>query len=605
MKRINFKSLTVQNFLSIGQEPITVDFKEGLNIISGFNRDEGDIRNAVGKTSLQNSLYFAIFGTTPNEIPKQHIPNRKIGRNCKVTLDFEVITPSRGSEQFRIERSLAPTKLRVWKNGAEKTKSTIPETNKYIKEVLNANEEIFLDCIFMRANSTTPFMSKKKTDKKNFIESIFNLSIFSDMLKIVKDDVRDLRRSYDIENTKYQQLEKNKNQYMTSIADMQYENLISKSKQQEKISRIEQQISDTKKKKEILESQRVEIDESNERQMEDDIRHLDTFISTLIQKGASCEAKISQLKQEIARIKSLDDVKVCPTCGRPFDKEEVSEEERQQRVDKIEKLNDALVTVNEAVKKIADKRSQMESAKSFKNDELKILRKSISDARLIEERIRSCEDGISMLQDQIENILSHNQDSAIKEMQRLLDTCTSDLEVAKELVDKLEQELSKLGVCEFILSDMGVRKFIVSKLLELLNGRISYYLKSLKSTFEFTFDEKFEESIKDVNGIECLYGNCSGAESKKIDLAIGFAFLDILKYHQQTEYNISFYDEILDSSLDAKSLECVIDFITNMSYDTAKCVYVITHKQDVALPRVTEYITLEKVNGFTRRIETE
>lgn len=120
-----------------------IEFKNGINIINGFNRDESDIRNGVGKSSICQAFYFAIFGKTTSDLPKQYIPNRKIGRNCVVTLEFENITPSRGSEIFKIERCLSPSRLRVWKNGKEKTKSSIPETTKYISEVLSANEEVF------------------------------------------------------------------------------------------------------------------------------------------------------------------------------------------------------------------------------------------------------------------------------------------------------------------------------------------------------------------------------------------------------------------------------------------------------------------------------
>lgn len=88
-------------------------------------------------------------------------------------------------------------------------------------------------------------------------------------------------------------------------------------------------------------------------------------------------------------------------------------------------------------------------------------------------------------------------------------------------------------------------------------------------------------------------------------MAISFAFLDILKYHQQVEYNIQFYDEILDSSVDAKSLELIIEFIQKHAVENQRCMYIVTHKGEITLPSVTEYITLEKVNGFTRRIETE
>ena len=142
-------------------------------------------------------------------------------------------------------------------------------------------------------------------------------------------------------------------------------------------------------------------------------------------------------------------------------------------------------------------------------------------------------------------------------------------------------------------------------LLELLNSRITFYLNKLKSTFKFTFNELFEDEIKDINGNLCSYGNCSGAEMKKIDLAISFAFIDILKYQQQLEYNVLFMDEILDSSLDTKSLEYVIEFLSEYVTQNNIGLYLITHKSDVNLPDINKMIILEKRNGFTTLLEEQ
>ena len=157
-------------------------------------------------------------------------------------------------------------------------------------------------------------------------------------------------------------------------------------------------------------------------------------------------------------------------------------------------------------------------------------------------------------------------------------------------------------MCEHILGEYGIRSYIINKLLDLFNNRIMYYLKSFKSTFSFRFDEYFEEELKDSNGIVCLYGNCSGAEMKKIDLAISFAINDLLNLQKQLSYNIIFFDEILDSSLDDKSLNIILNFISEHTQKENKAVYIISHKSGAQIPFVNETIMLEKINGFTKRI---
>ena len=159
-----------------------------------------------------------------------------------------------------------------------------------------------------------------------------------------------------------------------------------------------------------------------------------------------------------------------------------------------------------------------------------------------------------------------------------------------------------MNICEHILGEFGVRAYVVNKLLDLFNNRIMFYLKAIKSTFDFRFNELFEEEIKDSNGVICLYNNCSGAEMKKIDLAISFAINDMLSLQKQISYNILFFDEILDSSLDDKSLNIILNFISEHTQNENKSVYIISHKSGAQIPYINEVITLEKVNGFTKRI---
>ena len=158
-----------------------------------------------------------------------------------------------------------------------------------------------------------------------------------------------------------------------------------------------------------------------------------------------------------------------------------------------------------------------------------------------------------------------------------------------------------MNVAEHILGEYGVRAYIVNKLLELFNNRITYYLSAIKSTFKFRFNEYFEEEIMDSNGIICLYNNCSGAEMKKIDIAISFAISDMISIQKQVVYNVLFFDEILDSSLDDKSLGVILEFISELIQKNKKAVYIISHKSSIQIPNINEVIMLEKSNDFTKR----
>lgn len=594
MKTISFKTLTIKNFLSVGDEEITIDFTNGLNVITGFNRDEDDIKNGVGKSTILNAFYFAIFGDTMQDLPnKSFIVNRKNGKNCKVILTFHDKSSKFGSEEFIIERGLAPQVLKVMKNGMDKTKSTIPETNKYIKEVLSASEDIFSNCIIMRANNNVPFMNKKKGEKKSFIENMFNLSIFSDMLKLLREDLKMTKHDYDIQNNSFTHISNNVDNYKVELERIDKD-----------IEQYNSNIAETKRT--ITEA--IEVEENNIKinkgKTEIDFNARKEELEKKVQEGKAWQSKLtelyctlsSKLHHKQSALKNIQEDWICPTCKRPLDKDIDCSPE------KIKEITDTIDLISSKIKEVDDKAEEIRINLVNNEYELKQIQRANQDAIIAKQLIEASERSIRVYKTQLEQIAIRDGKALRKPFEDLLEKCEKELDDKKKEISETESKLGIINVCSYILGDQGVRMFVVNKLLALFNSRISHYLKCFKSTFSFSFNEMFEEEIKDSNDMICSYQNCSGAEMKKIDLAISFAFNDMLKYQQGVEYNVMFYDEILDSSVDSKSLEIIVNFIAQNALKEKKAVYIITHKQDIQLPQLSETIMLEKVNGFTRRI---
>lgn len=600
MKKVNFTRITIQNFLSTGNEPIDINFSNGFNIITGFNKDENDIKNGVGKTLIIDALYFSIFGVTLRDLSKQsYIINRQNGKNCKVRLEFDVITSS-SNEHFVVERTLKPNSLTVTKDGEDKTKSSMPETTKYIRDVLSANEDVFQNCIIMRANNTVPFMLKNKTAKKNFIESIFNLSVFTNMLKEVKEDLKTAKHDYDIVNTEYGVFDNNKTKYQTEIQRLETEAENKTKQAAQYINQIEKEIEGYRKQVEGLTIQ-YKNTEKCDNQLNEQLKiksQADQYYQQIMRNKYQVDAKISNYQNQLEKI--AKEGNVCPTCKREFDESHKSHvEELVSKIKedaKSEKTKyDELELKEKKLKDIVDNSLKIIQELTAKQNEVRYIAKRIGDINQL----------ISSKEQQIKLYNSNTEIESIKSFKDLLDKTLKEIETKKKELTKCEKQINKLNVCEHILGEYGIRAYIVNKLLELLNNRIMFYLNKLKSTFKFSFNELFEDEIKDSNGNLCSYGNCSGAETKKIDLAISFAFIDILKYQQQMDYNLLFLDEILDSSLDTKSLEYVIDFISNYVSQNNIGLYLITHKSDVNLPNINKMIILEKKNGFSRLLEEQ
>lgn len=600
MKKINFKKLYIKNFLSVGDDPIEIDFKEGFNIITGVNRDEDSIRNGVGKSTIVSAFYFAIFGSTLHDITNQSfIVNRKNGGNCVVRLEFEDVSTKRGNEYFVIERKIAPKSLKIWKNNVEKTKSTIPETNKYIKDVLSLNEDVFKNCIIMQANNTIPFMAQRKTDRKNFIESIFNLGIFSEMLKLLREDVKESKRQYDIENSALSVIEKNVEEYKEKVAEIKNDIKQAKARLAEDEADLDRRILEQENKIAQAKKNNIAVDKTKLTKIEKKQSKYKIYRDKLKEVEAELNASIRVNDRKYDELCEIKDV--CPTCKRPYDKNVI--ELTTKKKDDIKKENE---NIEKQLSEVEERTAEVDKILAKCDKDIKAFNKLLNQSYYYDYEIQTAEYAIKVCKEQKEKLKDkYSLNGSEKMFNDLLNDAEKSYKDKKQIVSSIEVDLGKLNICEYVLGDAGVRSFIVNKLLDILNSRIKFYLASFKSMFKFEFNEFFEEEIKDSNEVICLYGNCSSAEQKKIDIAIIFAFLDILKLHQQIEYNIAFYDEILDSSLDTKSLEIIVNFIAEQSIASGKCSYVITHKSDLQLPNITETIFLEKLNGFTRRIEQD
>lgn len=594
MKNIIFEKISIRNFLSVGEEPLEIDFREGFNVITGINRDENGIKNGIGKTLIIDALYFAIFSETLRALSKKEfIVNRKTKKNCVVELSFSI-----QDSQYKIVRSLAPSACRFYCNGADITLSTMPETNNLIQKTLSADETLFQNCIVMRANATVPFMAKKEAEKKNFIESIFRLEIFSDMQKKLKENIRQAKKDLAVAESNYTLNRTNIDQYNREISRLLQE---AKTKDEEitrQVEKIRREIRSEKQKIEDMKNLTVDIPalkrewEASRKNEADAKKNFEEFL----QKKYQLETTLSLKNEQLRELSSAGNV--CPTCKREYTAEHKAhvEKKRQELTDELRKLNAkkskrmiAEPKAREILKQIASEVAEKEN--------------SLREAKQLNDEIKKREENLHRLQEQL-NIFSYQkQENSIKSLENLVAKALKKEEELEATKKECERELTKMTTCEHILGEYGVRSYIVGKLLGILNERIDHYLTQFQSLFHFTFNEVFEEKIVDSNGVQCQYGNCSGAESKKIDLAIAFAFSDVLKLHQRTEYNLIFFDEILDSSLDSQSLSHVMEFLHTYIKENNKAAYLITHKTDLDLPQIDETILLEKKNGLTYRLK--
>ena len=597
MKHVNFKNLTIKNFLSVGEKPVDITFKPGLNIITGTNKDKEDRRNGVGKSTVADALYFAIFGNTLREINAKYIKNNLTEGKVKVTLEFEIVSNNVVSEIY-VERTLNPAKVFLKINGEDKTRDSIANTNTYIESLLSTNADIFQNCVTLTINNTIPFMGKKKGDKRKFIESIFNLEVFSRMSDRLKTDINEVKNSYNTEFTRLCTLQANYNNLSNQSESFEEDrrNRLEKYLKRKKDNNAELAVIEDylREFKDVtIAPIKEKITTANENLKKADIK-INEFYTKISQK----ETEISHLNNRYKTIGTKEDK--CPVCARSIldhDRDHIDSEKLRIR-NEIEQTKTDKSNLEKEL-------TQFDAVKAFICKQISDLNKKLKEAELEQvkyknnlERKEQLKGWLTTLDEDI-SVVSRQENTYNK---LVLDSKTNitESETKIETIKNLSKVLDNV---KFVVSEEGVKSYIIKKILQLFNNKIAYYLSKLDSNCVLTFDEYFEEKIVNDKGIECSYNNFSGAEKKTIDLACLFAFMDIRRLQGDVAYNVCLFDELLDSSFDEKGVELVLDVLKDRSDVYSECCYIISHRKESIKAATGEIIYLEKYNGLTQRME--
>ena len=600
MQYVHFKSVKITNFLSVGKKPVTIDFRPGLNIITGKNYDKSDRANGVGKSTITDAVHFALYGSTIRDLKKENIVNNLFPSDvCEVELEF-IIEESNTKTEYKIVRTLNPTKCYFFINGEDKTRSGVPQTTEYIIDVINTSSEVFQNSIVMTINNTVPFMAQKKVEKRKFIEGILGLEVFSNMLLIARSEFNDTKRLLDMEVSKNEETERSLNDNIKQ-RDMFEDN--------------------RKKRKEVLLSRQINnqnelallgeklttiknVSDEGKDKIEKDILSLTAKRTELNKKCKELDRSITEatthIKINTDRLKKLKKVdSKCPHCGKDL-AEAANTQYEKDRTDctvEIEKYNKVIEGANPEHKKIADLIEKIDDALPGYNSKLNEFNLRKKEVENYNSRINQLTVWQNQLKVDIEQLDAENNtfDIVIKEIEARVND-------AKTKINDLQQKIEIIESAKFITSEEGVKSFIVKKILEVLNLRLAYYLKKLESNSMVKFNEFFEEAITNERGVECSYFNFSGAERKAIDLAMLFTFQDIRRAQANVWLNISMFDELLDSSLDEKGIELVLDILRERVEKYQEAIYVISHrKESMKYCTNGEIIFLEKKNGVTTR----
>jgi len=602
MKYVDFSSVKIRNFLSIGQDPVEISFKQGLNVITGVNKDKEDRRNGVGKSTIADAIHFAIFGETIRELSKEFIVNSINKKNTYVELKF-CINENNKTKNYRIVRKLKPTKCYLYVDDVDLTESTIPNTNKRIKSVLNSSPEVFQNCVIMSLNTTLPFMAQRKVEKRKFIEGILNLEIFSEMLLAARSEYNEVQKKYEHITKDFDHA----NNICKLLTD-QKENIISSVNEQkkkilERVETIQSEIEENKSKIKSINKELFEKSKDKLKRINEKISDISTQLSNVKTKITRHETEIDFHNKKLNNIGTADDV--CPTCLHQItnnDRDHIQKEKNSILKD-IKNCEDDIVSLDQQIISIKELKQNNIDAQNQINQYISNIKTVNNNNKLAKAYIKNLNSDLEKNNKDLSELQDRETSVEIQDLDNKINNSLAEVKQLEDDSNTVYKGLSTLEVVKYILSEEGVKSFIVKKILDVLNNRLLYYLQKMDANCICRFNEYFEEEIVNEKGEDCSYFNFSGAERKNIDLAILFTFMDMRRLQGDIAYNLVMFDELLDSSLDEKGVELVLNIIKERIETYSESIYIISHRKESVKAATGDVVVLEKKNGITNRVD--
>ncbi len=598
MKKIIFKNICIKNFLSVGDNEINISFQNGINLLTGINNDN-NTRNGVGKSSVIESIYWCLFGTTIRDIKNDKIIHNQQKKGCEVVLTFQVANSDSTINQYVITRTLGPSKIQIFKDGVDVTLSTIPNNDDYIKQIIGATPEVFNNAVIMTANNTMPFMAQKKIDKRKFIEGVLNLNIFTDMLLKARADYNDTKKENDILCNNFVNFQKNLETFENQKLNEDKRKKENVDRWQYNIEVCETSIKDCENKQfpelSNIDNQITELETTKLSVLKNYLKTYNDTNSEIITKKSTLTAEVNVLKREKQKI--IDKGNVCPSCNREYCKDDIDSVKN-----KLTELDNDIASQENELGDVISKKSTCDNNIKAVEGGIEKVNTKIKDLNKFKSLIKDNEHAISKYNHEINQfrqfINNINNEKSIVDSN--VENTKKEAQQVKEKLERVKERLSILDSAKFVLSEEGVKSYIVKKLLTFLNQKLNFYLKALDAPCTCEFDELFEEKIINNEGNDCSYFNFSGGERKRIDVAVLFMFQDVLRLYSGTSFSLSMYDELFDSAIDEAGIEKILEILKKRIEDYDESIYIVSHNKSSIKSNFDNIIFLEKNNGKTQ-----
>ena len=549
---IIFKTIKWKNFLSTGTQFTEVDLTNTTStIIVGSN--------GAGKSTILDALTFSLFGKPFRKINKPQLVNSINQTDCVVELDFDI-----GRNKYKVIRGIKPAKFEIYQNGAmlDQNASAVDQQKYFEQTLLKMNYKSFTQIVVLGSSTFVPFMRLPLASRREIIEDILDIQIFSTMnvnlkekVKIINDELKDHEYKLSLVKEKIDM----QKQFMLDIEKKNKEDIeVKENRKQELLIEALNHETEILNNNETIDTKTAAVSDT-------------TKLKATISKVTFLKEKLTTKQKSHSREKKFfEQNNDCPTCGQSI--------EEHFKQEKISLLSDKLAEVEKGVSDLGQQLSNLQAQENtfvFLIGEINELnqqnRQLNNEIKSLHRRIEELDHDIGKLRDS--NVNQREQFSILKSL-------NEDSKQTQKVISETKEEKDCLLTATQLLKDSGIKTRIIKKYLPTMNKLINGYLEKMEFASSFTLNENFEEVIKSRYRDEFSYESFSEGEKARIDIALLLTWRSVAKLKNSVDTNLLILDEIFDGSLD-QSGNSDLGWILK-TFDDKTNVFVISHRDNIA-----------------------
>ena len=565
---ILFEKIRWKNFLSTGNQYTEICFTENpTNIIIGAN--------GAGKSTVLDALTFSLFGKAFRKINKPQLVNSVNEKDCRVEVEFSIAQTS-----WKIVRGIKPNVFEIYRNGdmLDQSAAALDQQKWLEQNVLKMNYKSFTQIVILGSSSFVPFMQLSAANRREVIEDLLDIKIFTSMNIVIKEKIRQIREEIKTLTLKKESLSDKVEMQTKFIDDIESQGKESIATKQDK---VEEQLKlvDLYHKEVTLAEEKVQKHLKEQEKV--------SGATEKLRKFSGLKGKITQKAATLTKEhKFFTENTVCPTCT-----QSIEEEFRINKINDAQKiakeLQSGLTELDEAINEEQERERHFLAL----SKEISKLQNGISQDNV---RISGCQRQVRDLESEVQKLTEQLANRNTEHEK--LETFKDNLRTTFDTLASKKDEIDYLDFSYSLLKDGGVKTKIIKKYLPLINQQVNRYLQMMDFYINFTLDEEFNETVQSPIHEDFSYASFSEGEKMRIDLALLFTWREVARMKNSVSTNLLIMDEVFDSSLDGFGTDEFLKIVRFVIKDAN--IFIISHKESL-YDKFESVIKFEKVKGFS------